>query len=102
MKNVVITGTGVICPLGRNKNEIIKKLKSGTPGYMRDGFFRVPEDVLVLPEGFNPSGEISIDFAQIAFLDAIKDAGLKIGDIPDNSMVIFSSSKGGMNSLFSA
>lgn len=101
MRNVVITGTGCICPLGRNKNDIVNKLKTGSEGYIKEGFFRIPEEILQF-ERINKTGEISVDIAQIAFLDSLHDAGLKINDIPDNSMVVFSSSKGGLNSLFSA
>ncbi len=100
--NVVVTGTGSISALGLDITKATQKLKNKQTGYCKHGCFRIPEKDMKKIKSVYNSGETSIDFAVYSLIMALENAGLRRTDIPDNAFVVYSSSKGGVDSLLKA
>jgi len=114
LNRVVVTGIGILCPLGKDVATTWAGLVAGESGidyitlFDADGFeTRFAGEV----KGFNPTDYISrkeahrMDrFAQLAVaasLQAVEHSGIKISTINQNSVgVIFGSGIGGLTTLF--
>ena len=109
---VVVTGLGVICSLGDNKEVFWKNLLSGKDGYGRITLFDTspfnrkiacevkdfhPEIYLDKPVAGNTNR--CIQFAMIASKECIKDAGLQINDYHEHAAVVVGTNEGGMLSF---
>ncbi len=111
---VVITGAGVMCPLGQDVKTTWEKLVAGKSGIDYITLFDAsPMDTKIAGEvkGFNPHDYISrkdarrMDrFAQLsvaASVQAVKDSGLQINDMnPNNIAIIVGSGIGGLTTMY--
>lgn len=112
MKRVVVTGIGVVTPIGIGKEAFYRSLKEGASGVSPISRFdtspfstKVAAEVKDWPPGDYQESEFSsldrfIQFALVASHQAISDAQIKISDPLRKRMgVLISSSKGGMETL---
>jgi nodulation protein E len=110
-RRVVVTGVGVISPIGNNRDEFWRSLSAGCPGIRPlqavDGrLLRFPNGAEV--QGFDPSRyfdekEIGLldrfaQFGVVAAREAVKDAGIEwTQELRENSAIITGSCVGGQS-----
>ena len=110
-RRVVVTGVGVISPIGNNRDEFWQSLSAGCPGIRPlqavDGrLLRFPNGAEV--QGFDPSRhfdekEIGLldrfaQFGVVAAREAVKDAGIEwTQELRENSAIITGSCVGGQS-----
>ena len=100
--NIVVTGTSAISALGLTIDKAINKLKNSQKGNIQNNCFKIPEKDINTVQSLYNSGEISIDMAVYSVAGALENAKIKKKEIPDDTIVIYSSSKGGVDSLLKA
>lgn len=111
-RRVVITGLGVISPIGLNTAEFLNSLKAGTSGVSRISYFDVtnfPVQIGAEVKGFNPVDHFSqkearrldkfVQYALVATKEALNDAGLNPADAANRFGVVVGSGIGGLETL---
>ncbi|MCD6571573.1 MAG: beta-ketoacyl-ACP synthase II [Deltaproteobacteria bacterium] len=111
MDRVVVTGIGVVSPLGRDLSSLWRNLIQGVSGIKSiDEFKGLPVSIGGKAKGFDPTKHLSSreirhldrfsQMALIAGMDAIKDAGIDKGTYPDDRIgVLIGSGIGGVSTL---
>jgi 3-oxoacyl-[acyl-carrier-protein] synthase II len=109
MNQVVITGMGVVTPIGNNVSEFAQALRAGTVGIGEISFADInpawASEKAFTIKNFTPPKYASIhdphiQYAQAAAAEAIADSGLDMSRIDRGRLgIAVSSSKGGMRTL---
>ncbi len=112
-RRVVVTGLGIISPIGNNRNENWEQITAGKSGLRSITFFDTtgfPSTIAGEVDNFNPADYISaksarhmdrfIQLGMVAGLEAVQDSGIEVTDeIADSIGVYIGAGIGGVNTI---
>lgn len=109
---MVITGLGVVSPIGLNKQEFLNSLKRGVSGVGRISYFdasNFPVQIAAEVKGFQPENYFTpkearrldkfVQYALAATKEALSEAALDVAAFADRVGVIVGSGIGGLETL---